>query len=109
GRARVLGAGPRPLGFLLGAPSVVGARLPLYSTALVFVPMFLSLALLVWTSGQISPCQAAFAADGAPTSAHLAHGLGLPFPWALHGAGLAVVPLGALLAVPAIRLSGVYL
>src|SRR4029077_8492771 len=107
GRARVLGAGPRPLGFLLGAPSVVGARLPLYSTALVFVPMFLSLALLVWTSGQISLCQASFAAVGATSFSHLAHGVGLPFPLALLGAGLAVVPLGALLAVPAIRVSGV--
>jgi branched-subunit amino acid ABC-type transport system permease component len=108
-RPLVLAVGGLTLGFLLVAPNLVGARLPLYSTALVFVPMFLSLALLVWTSGQISLCQAAFAAVGATTFSHLAHGLGLPFPIALLGAGLAVVPLGALLAVPAIRLSGVYL
>jgi len=108
-RSLVIGAAVISLGFLLLAPGIVGARLPLYSTALVFVPMFLSLALLVWTSGQISLCQAAFAAVGATTFSHLTHGAGLPWGVALLGAGLAVVPLGALLAIPAIRLSGVYL
>jgi branched-subunit amino acid ABC-type transport system permease component len=94
---------------LLAVPSVVGARLPVYINGLTFVLIFLSLGLLVHLSGQISLCQAAFAAVGATTFSHLTHGLGLPWPVALVLAGLAVVPLGAFVAVPAIRLAGIYL
>ena len=81
----------------------------MYINGAIFVIVFVSLSLLVWTSGQMSLCHAAFAALGASTFAHLTTGLGLPWFVALVGAGLAVVPLGALVAVPAIRLSGVYL
>jgi branched-subunit amino acid ABC-type transport system permease component len=95
--------------FLLAVPSLVGARLPVYINGLTFVLVFLSLALLVQLSGQISLCHAAFAALGATTFSHLTHGLGLPWLPALLIAGLAVVPLGAVVAVPAIRLAGIYL
>jgi ABC-type branched-subunit amino acid transport system permease subunit len=90
-------------------PAVVGARLPVWINGLTFVLIFLSLELLVHLSGQISLCQAAFAALGATTFSHLTHGLGLPWPLALVLAGVAVVPLGAVVAVPAIRLAGIYL
>ncbi|MGH9009438.1 MAG: branched-chain amino acid ABC transporter permease, partial [Acidimicrobiia bacterium] len=50
----------------------------------------------------------AFAAAGAATSARLV-GAGVPWPLALIGGGFVAVPMGALVAVPAIRLSGVYL
>jgi branched-subunit amino acid ABC-type transport system permease component len=89
-------------------PFTVGPRLPVYTNALIFVILFLSLAMLLNTSGQISLCHAAFVAIGASTFSHLTdHG----FPWllALLGAGLVVVPVGALLSLPAIRLSGLYL
>jgi ABC-type branched-subunit amino acid transport system permease subunit len=52
---------------------------------------------------------AAFAALGATTFSHLTTGAGLPWPAALVLAGLAVVPLGAMVAIPAIRLAGVFL
>jgi branched-subunit amino acid ABC-type transport system permease component len=94
---------------LVLAPQVVGTRLPVYSNALIFILVFLSLRLLVRTSGQVSLCQAAFAAIGAAAFSHFANGLGLPWVLALVGAGLATVPVGALVAVPAIRLSGLYL
>lgn len=94
---------------LLIAPQVVGPRLPVYSNALVFILVFLSLRLLVNTSGQVSLCQAAFAAVGAVTFSHFAHGLGLPWLVSLILAGLATVPIGAMVAIPAIRLSGLYL
>jgi branched-subunit amino acid ABC-type transport system permease component len=94
---------------LVLAPQVVGTRLPVYSNALIFILVFLSLRLLVRTSGQVSLCQAAFAAIGAAAFSHFAEGLGLPWVLALVGAGLATVPVGALVAVPAIRLSGLYL
>jgi ABC-type branched-subunit amino acid transport system permease subunit len=63
----------------------------------------------LWTSGQISLCHAAFAALGATSFSHLTDGLGLPWLVALLLAGLSTVPLGAVVALPAIRLSGVYL
>jgi branched-subunit amino acid ABC-type transport system permease component len=90
-------------------PQLVGARLPSYTSALVFVPLFLGLALLVWVSGQVSLCHAAFMAIGASTFGHLAGSAGVPWFAALVLAGLAVVPLGAIVAIPAIRLSGLYL
>lgn len=109
---------PRPVragaGVVLGValvviPFVVGPRLPTYTTALAFVILFMSLALLLNTSGQISLAHASFAAIGASTFSHLSVGQGLPWFVALLGAGLVVVPVGALLSLPAIRLSGLYL
>jgi ABC-type branched-subunit amino acid transport system permease subunit len=94
---------------LIAVPSLVGARLPVYTHGLTLVILFLSLALLVRTSGQISLCHAAFAAFGATSFAHLSTGAGLPWFIALILAGCAVVPIGAIVALPAIRLSGVYL
>jgi len=93
---------------LLLVPVFAGPRLPVYTNGLAFVLIFLSLGLLVWTSGQISLCQAAFAAVGATTFAHLT-GAGVPWSVALVLAGLATVPLGVMVALPAIRLSGVFL
>jgi branched-subunit amino acid ABC-type transport system permease component len=90
-------------------PLFVGAKLPVFITAVSFVPLFLSLALLLHLSGQISLCHAAFAAFGATTFSHLTHGMGVPWVPALLLSAAAVVPLGAAVAIPAIRLSGVYL
>jgi branched-subunit amino acid ABC-type transport system permease component len=93
---------------LLLVPHVVGAHLPVWISAESNFVIFASLALLVWTSGQISLCQMAFAALGATTMGHLtAHGV--PWPLALLLAGLLTIPVGALIAIPAIRLSGIYL
>lgn len=88
-------------------PFVTGSKLPAYSSALAYVVLFLSLALLVRTSGQVSLCQFGFAAVGASSLGHFQHHL----PWllALVAAGLVAVPVGALIALPAIRLSGLYL
>ena len=93
---------------VLLVPEVVGNNLPVYIHAAVLMPILLSLALLVWTSGQISLCHAAFAAFGATTFSHLTS-MGVPWVLALALAGLATVPLGAIVAIPAIRLSGIYL
>jgi ABC-type branched-subunit amino acid transport system permease subunit len=56
----------------------------------------------------VSLCQMAFAAIGAATYAHAMHA-GIPFPLAVLFAGLVSLPIGAFIAIPAIRLSGVYL
>jgi len=94
---------------LLLVPALVGARLPVFTNAVIFSIAFLSLALLVNLSGQISLCHAAFAALGATTFAHLTTGAGVPWLLALPLAGAAVLPLGLAVAVPATRLAGVYL
>ncbi|HEX9684070.1 MAG TPA: ABC transporter permease [Acidimicrobiales bacterium] len=94
---------------LVVVPFVVGSKLPVWTNGLVFVILLASLALLVNTSGQVSLCHAGFAAVGAATFSHLASGAGLPWLVALLGAGLAAVPIGAVVAIPAIRLSGIFL
>ena len=109
--ARVQIAGAVVLGVvLLAVPHLVNAgQLPYWSDGLTQVVLFLSLGLLVRTSGQVSLCQAAFAAIGATTMGHLTAGFGLPWGVALLLAGLAAVPIGAFIAIPAIRLPGVFL
>ncbi|MEW6471512.1 MAG: ABC transporter permease [Actinomycetota bacterium] len=105
GRAAVLAAGA--VGLLL-VPQFVSTRLPVYTTAVAFVVIFVSLHLLVRTSGQVSLCQMTFAAIGAATYAH-AMDHGVPYPVAVLLAGLVAVPVGAFIAIPAIRLPGVFL
>jgi branched-subunit amino acid ABC-type transport system permease component len=90
-------------------PALVGVRLQVYISGAAYVVVFLSLGLLVKTSGQVSLCHAAFVATGAATFSHLRVDAGLPWFLALLGAGLLAVPVGAFVAIPAIRLSGVYL
>jgi ABC-type branched-subunit amino acid transport system ATPase component/branched-subunit amino acid ABC-type transport system permease component len=109
--ARVQLGGAVALGaVLLIIPHVVNAgQLPYWSDGLCQVVLFLSLGLLVRTSGQVSLCQAAFAAIGATTMGHLTAGFGLPWGVALLLAGLTAVPIGAFIAIPAIRLPGVFL
>lgn len=95
-------------GALIAVPHLVGSKLPLWTNALITVLLFASLALLVWVSGQISLCHAPFIALGATNMSHMQdHGV----PWALAVlfAGLLTVPVGILIALPAIRLSGLYL
>jgi branched-subunit amino acid ABC-type transport system permease component len=96
---------------LVALPHLVGPKLPSYTAAAALVVMFVSLALLVQGSGQISLCHAAFGAVGATAFSHFASSSGLGLPWfvALALAGAATVPIGALVAIPAIRLSGLYL
>ena len=89
-------------------PLVVGARLPIWTNALTQVLLFLSLAILVRTSGQISLCHVGLAAVGAAALGHILQA-GVPWGVAVVLAGLLTVPVGALIAIPAIRLSGLYL
>ena len=109
--ARVQIAGAVIVGaVLLIVPHLVNsAQLPYWSDGMTQVILFLSLGLLVRTSGQVSLCQAAFAAIGATTMGHLTAGFGLPWGVALLLAGLTAVPIGAFIAIPAIRLPGVFL
>jgi ABC-type branched-subunit amino acid transport system permease subunit len=69
--------------------------------------IYSSLHLLVRTSGQVSLAQAGLAAVGAATFSQFSAGV----PWlvAVLLAGLVAAPVGALVAIPAIRLSGLFL
>ncbi|MBA3741635.1 ABC transporter permease [Sporichthya sp.] len=86
----------------------VGAHLPAYNQALTQVTLFVSLHLLVRTSGQISLCHFGFAAIGAIGLGHM-QGYGMPFALAVIIGGLLCIPPALLIAIPAIRLSGLYL
>lgn len=97
------------LGLLIAIPSLVGPKLPVYISAAGFVIVFLSLGLLIQTAGQISLCQGVFAAIGAVAFSRLTLNLGVPWPVALLTAGVIAAPIGALVAIPAIRVKGIYL
>jgi len=108
-RAQCIG-GAITLIVLVFIPQLVsGSQLGIYTDGLTKVILFLSLGILVRTSGQVSLCQAGFAAVGATAFSHFAHGFGLPWLVALFLAALVVVPVGAIVAIPAIRLSGIFL
>ncbi len=104
-----VGMGVVVLAGLALVPTFAGVHLGDWTTALGTVILFLSLGLLVRTSGQVSLGHVGFAAVGVAAFAHLADGANLPWLLALLGAGLIAVPIGALLAIPAMRLSGLYL
>ncbi len=107
GRGQI-GLGVTGATVLVVLPFVVGTKLPVWTTALAYVVIFASLALLTWGSGQLSLCHAAFLAIGTTTMAKLSEA-GVPWLLALVLAGLAAIPAGAFVAIPAIRLSGIYL
>ncbi|MCA1844444.1 MAG: hypothetical protein LC792_14895, partial [Actinobacteria bacterium] len=95
---------------LLVALAVLGVSLPgrldsarlLTATAVVaFVLIFSSLGLLVGMSRQVSLCHVVFVALGATTLARL-RDAGVPYLPALLLAGLILVPVGAVVAIPAI-------
>lgn len=78
-----------------------------YTSMLAYTIVFASLGLITWTSGQISLCHLGFAAIGATTTGHLL-GHGVPWALALLAGGLVTIPAAAIVAIPAIRLSGIY-
>jgi ABC-type branched-subunit amino acid transport system ATPase component/branched-subunit amino acid ABC-type transport system permease component len=97
------------VGALAAVPAIVGTKLPEYTVGLTQTILVLSLGLAVRTSGQVSLGHPAFAAVGALAFSQFALNLGLPWGVALLLGCLVAAPAGALVAIPAIRLSGVYL
>ena len=89
-------------------PFLNSSRMLTLSFTVAMVLLFASLSLLVGLSRQLSLCHAVFVVFGATTLAHL-QSAGVPYLVALPLAALIVVPLGAALAFPAIRLSSLYL
>lgn len=89
-------------------PAFVDTALSVWTTAATLVVVFLGLGLMVWTSGQVSLAHAAFAAIGAAGMSHFLES-GLPWGLALLFAGLVAVPVAVAVALPTLRLSGLYL
>jgi branched-subunit amino acid ABC-type transport system permease component len=83
--------------------------LSLFTQAVVFSVIFLSITVITGMAGQISLCQTVFAAIGAFCTAQLANNFNMPVMVAMVvGACLAAV-VGALLSLPALRLGGIFL
>jgi ABC-type branched-subunit amino acid transport system ATPase component/branched-subunit amino acid ABC-type transport system permease component len=110
--------GPPVLRYSVGAavlialalvPQIVDVKLSFWTNALTQIILFLSLGLLVRTAGLVSLCTTAFAAIGAVAFSQFAVQHNVPWLLALFLAALVAVPVGAIVAIPAIRLSGLFL
>ncbi|MGO9877271.1 MAG: ABC transporter permease subunit [Acidimicrobiia bacterium] len=71
--------------------------------------IFLSITVITGFAGQISLCQASFAAVGACATAQLSAQLGIPVLGAMVIGALIAAVVGALLALPLLRLGGIFL
>lgn len=97
-------------GFLALFPTIfVGFKVIAWTRALTVVIIMLSLGLLVRTAGIVSLCTATFVAIGAVASSQFLVDVGIPFVPAILLAGLVAVPVGAIVAIPSIRLTGLFL
>jgi branched-subunit amino acid ABC-type transport system permease component len=94
--------------FVALVPILFKTHMIAWSKGMVFVILMMSLSLLVRLSNQISLCQISFAAVGAVAAYKLGQD-GVPWLLCLLLAGLITIPIGAFVAIPAVRLSGVYL
>ncbi|GAA0604056.1 hypothetical protein GCM10009547_02240 [Sporichthya brevicatena] len=105
---------------LIAVPHLVAdTDVTVYSGFMAYAIIFLSLGMLLYMSGMISLCHLGFAAIGATVSAKLMT-LGffgwmplvgdktVSWPVAVLLGGLVAVPFGAVVAIPAIRLAGIY-
>jgi branched-subunit amino acid ABC-type transport system permease component len=114
GRARARFRFPlRPVALMVGLAAVLpaflnGSQVLTLTSTVTFVLIFASLSLLIGLSRQLSLCHAVFVVFGATTFAHL-QSAGVPYLIALPLAGIVLTPVGAAMAIPAIRLSGLYL
>lgn len=81
----------------------------LLTQGIVYATIFLSITALTGMSGQISLCQASFAGIGAFTAGQLATQLNIPFILAMLIGAAVAAGAGALVAIPALRLQGLYL
>lgn len=107
-RLRVAG-GVVVAGVLLAVPTFAGVHLVDWTSGLAYVILFLSLGLLVKMSGQVSLASMSFMAIGVAAFSHMAVEHHWPWLLALLFAAALAAPIGAVLAIPAIRFPGLYL
>jgi len=83
--------------------------LGLMTEVAIYSIIFLSFTVVTGFSGQISLCQMTFAGFGAFTAGQLATDHGWPFLVAMVAGGFVAAVCGAVVALPALRLGGLYL
>lgn len=79
------------------------------TTAAIFSVIFLSITVITGMAGQISLCQATFAGVGAFGTAQLVSVFNLPVLPTLFVGALLAAAVGALIAIPMLRLGGIFL
>jgi ABC-type branched-subunit amino acid transport system permease subunit len=79
------------------------------TVTLITIIIGLSVVVVTGFVGQISLMQMAFAGIGGFLVSKLGTNLGIPFPWPILIAALAAVPVGVLLGLPAVRVRGINL
>jgi ABC-type branched-subunit amino acid transport system ATPase component/branched-subunit amino acid ABC-type transport system permease component len=110
GPARLrLAVGAVVLLFFLWVPHFAGVKLSFWTVGLTQAILVLALGLLVRTAGLVSLCTATFAAIGAVAFSQMVVGHHVNWVVALVLAAIIAVPVGALVAIPSIRLSGMFL
>jgi ABC-type branched-subunit amino acid transport system ATPase component/branched-subunit amino acid ABC-type transport system permease component len=90
-------------------PRFAGVHLVDWTQFLGYTILFLSLGLLVRLSGQVSLAHVTFMAIGVCAFSHLVVRYHWPWLGGLAAAALIAAPIGAILAIPAIRFPGLYL
>ena len=104
-----LGAGGIAVLLFALVPVIASGYVSVWSAALINIILFLSLGLLVRRSGQISLCHLAFAAVGAAAFGHFAGNDHLNWLLAMVLSTIIAIPVGAIVAIPAVRVSKVFL
>ena len=94
---------------VLGLITLNGTYQSAISTSLVTVIIALSAVVVTGFVGQISLMQMAFAGIGGFMVSKLGINAGIPFPWPIILAALCAVPVGVLLGLPAVRVRGINL
>lgn len=98
------------IGMLVLLPAIFGSFwMQVIFQAVVYSAVALGLGLLVGRAGMFSLCQVPLLAAGAWFALRVADAVSLPFPLVLIVAGILTGIVGAVIGIPAIRLSGLYL
>ena len=105
----VLGAGTLLL-VVFGMPGLLDSFwLKIVTSVVIYSIVTLGLGLLIGRAGMVSLCQFLFMAIGAWVALRIDYATSLPFPVLVLIAGLITAAIGALVGLPALRLSGLYL
>jgi ABC-type branched-subunit amino acid transport system permease subunit len=115
-RGRFMTIGTRVFGvvvfavvFTLAMTSFSQRWVGIFTTAVIFSVIFLSITVITGMGGQISLCQATFAGVGAFSTAQVVQVFGLGVLPTLFIGALVAAAVGALVAIPLLRLGGIFL
>lgn len=106
---RSVAIGAAIAGILIGVFVLDGFWRQLVTSGLVLAVILLSFTVLTGLGGMVSLCQATFAAIGAFATARIVDSSGAPVLLAIVAGALIAAAVGAALAVPLLRLEGIYL